>query len=90
MVGAVGLLSVVGRGRCCLLSGRFPAHIEALETSAGVLLIGGLALTSCSATRNDLSRLGICNNQPFHQINGARHGARQRGRAGTETARVRH
>jgi hypothetical protein len=26
---------------------RFPAHVEALETGAGALLIGGLAFASC-------------------------------------------
>jgi hypothetical protein len=52
MVGAVGLLSVtVGAvveflaDRVRVLS-RFPAHIVALETGAGILLIGGFALTS--------------------------------------------
>jgi hypothetical protein len=45
MIGAVGLLSVILGGVVAYLSERFPAHVEALETGAGVLLIGGLALT---------------------------------------------
>ena len=48
MVGAVGLLGVAAGAVVAYLSGRFPAHIEALETSAGVLLIGGFALTGCA------------------------------------------
>ena len=51
MVGAVGLLSVtvgavVESPRIARRSIRFPAHVVALETGAGILLIGGFALTS--------------------------------------------
>jgi len=45
MVGTVGLLSVVAGSIIAYLSARFPRYVEALETGAGVLLIGGLALT---------------------------------------------
>jgi hypothetical protein len=48
MVGALGLLSVATGAVITYLSARFPAHVEALETGAGVLLIGGLALTGCA------------------------------------------
>jgi hypothetical protein len=45
MVGAVGLLSVMVGAVVAYASERFPAHVEALETGAGFLLISGLALT---------------------------------------------
>ena len=45
MIGAVGLLSVIVGAVAAYLAERFPAHIEAVETGAGVLLIGGFALT---------------------------------------------
>jgi hypothetical protein len=44
MLAAVSLMSVVVGAAVALLAGRFPAHGETLETSAGALLIGGLAL----------------------------------------------
>jgi hypothetical protein len=48
MIGAAGLLSIATGAVVAYLSARFPAHIEALETCAGVLLIGGLALAGCA------------------------------------------
>ena len=47
MVGLLGLLSVMTGVVVAYLAKRFPAHIEALETGAGALLLGGLALASC-------------------------------------------
>jgi len=44
MVAAASLISVVLGATVAYISDRYPAHIEVLETSAGVLLIGGLAL----------------------------------------------
>lgn len=44
VVGILGLLSVVAGAAVACLAERFPARIEALQTSAGVLLIGGFAL----------------------------------------------
>jgi len=44
MAGAVGLLSVAVGAVVASLSDRFPAHVEALETGAGFLLISGFAL----------------------------------------------
>ena len=45
MVGALGIIGVIFGAVVAYVSERFPAHTEALETGAGVLLIGGLALT---------------------------------------------
>ena len=51
MVGAAGLLSVVVGAVVAYASERFPGrfagNVEALETGAGALLLGGLALASC-------------------------------------------
>jgi len=47
VVGILGMLSVVTSAVVAYLAKRFPAHIEALETGAGALLLGGLALASC-------------------------------------------
>jgi hypothetical protein len=44
VMGAVSLISVVMGAALAYSAGRFPAHVESLETGAGVLLIGGLAL----------------------------------------------
>jgi hypothetical protein len=44
MIGALSLLSVIAGAAVAYYANRFPAHVEALETSAGALLIGGLAL----------------------------------------------
>ena len=45
MAGAVGLLSVMIGAVVACTSERFPAHVEAIETGAGFLLLSGLALT---------------------------------------------
>jgi hypothetical protein len=47
VVGILGMLSVGTGAVVAYLAKRFPAHIEALETGAGALLLGGLALASC-------------------------------------------
>jgi hypothetical protein len=47
VVGILGLLSVMIGAVVAYSAERFPAHIEALETGAGALLLGGLALASC-------------------------------------------
>jgi hypothetical protein len=44
MVAAISVISVVLGAAVAYVADRFPAHIEALEMSAGALLIGGLAL----------------------------------------------
>jgi hypothetical protein len=44
MLGAVSFISVVLGTAAAVVAERFPAHIEAIETGAGVLLIGGIAL----------------------------------------------
>jgi hypothetical protein len=44
MIGAAGLLCVLLGAVIAYFAERFPAHVETLETGAGVLLIGGLAL----------------------------------------------
>jgi hypothetical protein len=48
MVSVAGLLSVTGGTVVAYLAERFPAHIEAIETAAGVLLLGGFALMGCA------------------------------------------
>jgi hypothetical protein len=47
VVGILGLLSVMSGAVVAYFARRFPTHIEALETGAGALLLGGLALASC-------------------------------------------
>lgn len=44
MVGAISLIGIIAGGAAAYFADRFPAHIEAIETGAGVLLIGGLML----------------------------------------------
>jgi len=44
VVAAVSVISVMLGATVAYVADRFPAHVEMLETSAGVLLIGGLAL----------------------------------------------
>jgi len=44
MLGAAGLFSVMTGSVAAYLSERFPAHVEAVETAAGILLLGGFAL----------------------------------------------
>jgi hypothetical protein len=46
MVATVGLFGVMAGAVVAYVSGRFPAHVEALETGAGMMLIAGLALTT--------------------------------------------
>ena len=48
MIAAVSVISVVLGAAVAYVADRYPAHVEALETSAGVLLIGGLALLGSS------------------------------------------
>ena len=47
MIGILSLLSVMSGTTIACLAKRFPAHIELLETGAGALLLGGLAIASC-------------------------------------------
>ncbi|MGN6569961.1 MAG: hypothetical protein ACTHLO_00925 [Pseudolabrys sp.] len=44
MIAICSLLSLVLGGTIAALSEKYPARVEALETTAGVLLIGGLGL----------------------------------------------
>jgi hypothetical protein len=48
MIGAAGLLIMTIGSVVACLSKRFPAHTEAVETAAGVLLLGGFALIGCA------------------------------------------
>jgi hypothetical protein len=48
MVGIAGLLSVIVGAIVAFLSERFPTRIEALEATAGVMIIAGFALAGCS------------------------------------------
>jgi len=48
MVGLAGLLSAMAGGVIAYFSARFPSQIETLETVAGVMVIAGFALASCS------------------------------------------
>ena len=45
MLGIAGLLGVMAGGVIAYFAERLPAQIEVLETIAGVLVIGGFALT---------------------------------------------
>jgi hypothetical protein len=47
VIGILSLLSVMSGTAIAYLAKRFPTHIELLETGAGALLLGGLALASC-------------------------------------------
>jgi len=47
MSGLIGLASFIGGAAMATLSDRLSGHVEALETGAGFLLIGGLALLGC-------------------------------------------
>ena len=47
VIGILSLLSVMSGTTIAYLANRFPAHLELLETGAGALLLGGLALASC-------------------------------------------
>jgi hypothetical protein len=44
MTGVVGLLSVIVGAVAACAADRYPAHIEALETAAGILVLGGFAV----------------------------------------------
>jgi hypothetical protein len=44
MLGAASFISVVLGAAAAVTAERFPAYVEAIETGAGVLLIGGIAL----------------------------------------------
>jgi len=44
MLAAISVISVVLGASVAYFADRYPAHVEALETGAGVLLIGGIAL----------------------------------------------
>jgi hypothetical protein len=44
MLGVVSFISVVLGAAAAGMAHRFPAHIEAIETGAGVLFVGGIAL----------------------------------------------
>ena len=44
MVSILGLVSVLTGATVAYLAERLPAQVEALETGAGVLLLGGFAL----------------------------------------------
>jgi hypothetical protein len=46
MLAMVGLIGVVlGTAAACVAQ-RFPGHVELVQTGAGLLLIGGIALSS--------------------------------------------
>ena len=47
MVAAISLASVIAGAAIAYVAERFPAHMAALETGAGALLIGGFALMGC-------------------------------------------
>ncbi len=46
MLGIAGLLSVIAGSVIAYFSTRFPRYIEAMETAAGLLVIGGFALAT--------------------------------------------
>jgi hypothetical protein len=48
MIGALGLLGVVLGAVAATPAERSPGHVEALETAAGILLIGGFALAGAA------------------------------------------
>ncbi len=48
MAAVAGLISVTSGTVVAFLATRFPAHIEAIETAAGALLLGGFALIGCA------------------------------------------
>jgi hypothetical protein len=48
MLGFAGLISVMVGGTAAYVAERFPAHVEALQTGGGLLLICGFALVGCS------------------------------------------
>jgi hypothetical protein len=48
MVGAVSMLSVAAGALVAYVSERIPARTEALETVAGIILLGGFAAIGCA------------------------------------------
>jgi hypothetical protein len=48
VIGLLGLLSVVAGAVAAYVAERFPAQVEAVQTGAGVLLIGGFALAGAA------------------------------------------
>jgi len=44
MIAAISVVSLALGAGIAYVAERYPAHVEALETGAGALLIGGLAL----------------------------------------------
>jgi hypothetical protein len=44
MIATLSLIGIASGTAAAFFAGRFPAYAEALQTGAGVLLIGGLAL----------------------------------------------
>jgi hypothetical protein len=44
MIGVMGLFSVVVGAIVAYAADRYPAYIEALETAAGLLVLGGFAV----------------------------------------------
>jgi hypothetical protein len=48
VIGVAGLLSFAAGAAVAYLANRFPTHVAALETCAGIMLIGGLALAGCA------------------------------------------
>jgi hypothetical protein len=50
MIGVVGLFSVVVGAVVAYASDRYPAYIEALETAAGLLVLGGFAVAGYTLT----------------------------------------
>ena len=48
MIGVIGLIVILTGATTACTGERFPKHVEMLETVAGVLLLGGLALCGTS------------------------------------------
>jgi hypothetical protein len=44
MIGAISLIGILCGAAAAYFADRFPAHAEAIQTGAGVLLIAGLGL----------------------------------------------
>ena len=44
MLAAISFFSVAIGTAAASIAGRFPTYVEAIETGAGILLIGGIAL----------------------------------------------
>jgi hypothetical protein len=50
MIGLAGLLAVVAGAMVACVADCFPRYIEALETAAGLLVIGGFAVAGYALT----------------------------------------